>query len=479
MHRTAWLRASVAAALVATLCGVAAASSTARPKPPGLKLITVARHIDVIRFPHSPYTYFQPGIYVAASGGAWEVDVYRRPGGPRAWQVTRSDGAAHRVRLIRTVGRLRMRSGLPNFFSIALISSGGAEVASGHEPFCPAGYLMARVSPTGPENPTYPEQCGSKLTRVGLWGINNGWGQEISFPLRTGAIRDGRYVLNVEIARRYAREFGIPPDQRSATVQVRIRSAKIPPKLGAAVATSRHPSSRAARPSAVVGNNPLGGPGGVPNLRALPAHDLRITHYRRSGRDYLGFGATIWNAGSGPMVLEGFRHNAAPTMPATQFILRNGRVVARHRAGRFEFDTRRGHDHWHMEQIARYELLSADGSTVIRSHKQSFCLAPTDPVNLTLPGSDWQPDESALWSACEGQDAIWIREVLPAGWGDTYFQEVAGQSFNITDLPNGSYRIRITADPPHALEETSYRDNVSNLRITLGGTPGHRTVRIP
>jgi hypothetical protein len=65
---------------------------------------------------------------------------------------------------------------------------------------------------------------------------------------------------------------------------------------------------------------------------------------------------------------------------------------------------------------------------------------------------------------------------MPAGWGDTYYQGVAGQSFDITDVPNGRYQLRVTTDPFHKILETSYADNTSLLTVDLAGTVGNRTV---
>jgi hypothetical protein len=131
-----------------------------------------------------------------------------------------------------------------------------------------------------------------------------------------------------------------------------------------------------------------------------------------------------------------------------------------------------------MEDIAQYDLLDASGNRVVLSEKQSFCLAPTDPVDLTLKRADWHPDRTALWSACLPDASIWLREVLPVGWGDTYTQTVAGQSFDLSGLPNGRYQVRITADPNHKLLESDYTNNAGVQPIELGGTPGNRTVTL-
>ena len=68
---------------------------------------------------------------------------------------------------------------------------------------------------------------------------------------------------------------------------------------------------------------------------------------------------------------------------------------------------------------------------------------------------------------------------MPVGWGDTYFQSVAGQSFNLTGLPNGTYYIEVLANPEKVLHETATSNDVSLRRVILGGKPGHRTVRVP
>ena len=74
-------------------------------------------------------------------------------------------------------------------------------------------------------------------------------------------------------------------------------------------------------------------------------------------------------------------------------------------------------------------------------------------------------------SVCGGQEARWLREALPAGWGDTYYQSVAGQAFNITNLPNGRYKIRVTINPLGLLKETN-ANNVEDRYFVLKGLQG-------
>ena len=69
--------------------------------------------------------------------------------------------------------------------------------------------------------------------------------------------------------------------------------------------------------------------------------------------------------------------------------------------------------------------------------------------------------------------------MLASGWGDTYAQFRAGQSFNLRGLPNGMYYVAVIANPENRLVEASKDNNVALRKVFIGGTPGHRTVRVP
>jgi hypothetical protein len=80
---------------------------------------------------------------------------------------------------------------------------------------------------------------------------------------------------------------------------------------------------------------------------------------------------------------------------------------------------------------------------------------------------------------CGQATALWMQEQLPLGWADTYTQSSDGQNFNVTNLPNGTYYIEIIANPEKVLHETNTANNISLRKIVLGGTPDHRTLRVP
>ena len=117
----------------------------------------------------------------------------------------------------------------------------------------------------------------------------------------------------------------------------------------------------------------------------------------------------------------------------------------------------------------------------ITSLKQSFCIAPTDPVDLTVPGAE--AAQVALGfggTVCDlfEPGSIWVREALPVGWGDTYTQAVAGQAFDLTHVPNGSYKLVVRVNPLGLLHETSSADDVAVRRIRLTGPRDARRVQV-
>lgn len=72
-----------------------------------------------------------------------------------------------------------------------------------------------------------------------------------------------------------------------------------------------------------------------------------------------------------------------------------------------------------------------------------------------------------------------MQEYLPIGWGDFYSQLKAGQAFNITNLPDGTYYIEIIANPGHLLHEVTRANDIFLRKVIITGPAGHRHVRVP
>ncbi|HYG92096.1 MAG TPA: hypothetical protein VD859_00805, partial [Nocardioides sp.] len=91
----------------------------------------------------------------------------------------------------------------------------------------------------------------------------------------------------------------------------------------------------------------------------------------------------------------------------------------------------------------------------------------------------WRQESDDLGTSCGEYTSQSIREVLAAGWGDTYAQYRAGQAFRLKGLPNGTYYIEVRANPNGKLVESSTDDNVALRKIILSGKPGARKVTVP
>ncbi|MFD6415871.1 lysyl oxidase family protein [Streptomyces sp. NPDC060194] len=215
-----------------------------------------------------------------------------------------------------------------------------------------------------------------------------------------------------------------------------------------------------------------------PDLRSLPAFGMRIDKQKK--KDYLAFSANVWNAGPATLVVDGFRAPGKKLMDAYQYFYdAAGNQVGYTPTGTMEWDPRKGHEHWHFTDFASYRLLKENKKESVRSGKEAFCLANTDAVDYTVPNANWHPNNTDLSTACGQENSISVREVLDVGSGDTYTQDLPGQSFDITSLPNGTYYIQVLANPEKRLKETNLENNSALRKVVLGGTKGARTVKVP
>lgn len=494
---------------------VAGGEAVAGGRAPGpvLKLVAAQHNVTLDSF--GGEVYLDPGIWVAALRSPLQFDV-RRASYPRPFtitQVIRAPGGRV-VRRPLPAQIVQWNGGLRGFLTLTARNSAGRVAVSQSIPFCPDTYDPERASPSGSAATPYPQQCDTNPFMKGMvWGMQAGWATdpaESNFLGHQVKLALGTYHVTAAISPVYRRMFGISARDAAAAVTVKVvkgpkccpvpgccapaaarsRQRAGPPPAGAAVPHAATPHAAMPRAGATVpsASTPPAGAtvpytatppaSALPDLIALPAWRIATSHSAKTGTDYLTFGATVWIGGNGPLDVEGFRLNASPVMNAYQYFWQGGHLVGRVRAGTMGFDSKQGHNHWHFEQFARYTLLNSARSVTVTSHKVGFCIAPSDEMNLLLPRAVWQPAFVGLTGRCGSPTALWVAEEMPVGWGDTYIQ-VAGQSFDITHVPNGTYYIEVTANPLRVLHETTTRNDVSLRKVILSGTPGDRTVKVP
>lgn len=369
--------------------------------------------------------------------------------------------------------------GLDNFFHVKVRGGNGQLVWSELVTFCPNSYMRQRLDDSGPDIPTFPEGCFRSPRLLGnAWGIDESWAVTGSNGGLKLPVDDGTYSLEVSVAPAYRDLFGITPEDASVAMSVEVKTME----------GCHHCCRRCAIPHSFQAQEPEQPAGGVPDmadpddsvlpdLRTLPAFSMQVRN-RRNGRSFLEFGATVWVAGDSPIVVEGFRRGEEAVMDAFQYFYRDGEPVGRAPAGTFIYDLRDTHHHWHILQFVQYQLVDADQTNTIKSAKESFCLVPTDPVDLSTHAAARTAERQSLQTSCGGAEALWIRETLPVGWGDTYYQG-GRYGFNVTDVPNGTYFVEVEANPDGLLHEQDESNNVSLREVILRGKPGERRVVVP
>jgi hypothetical protein len=421
------------------------------------------------------------GVRVVAARAPFLMHVSRRSYHDPivASQVVREAGGETRRPL--PAGLVQDFSGLPDFFHVSVADAAGVEVVDRTETFCP-NTLAIRVRPDSEPSSPYPLTCSTNpFTLGGVWAIQTGWGA--STVAETSArvdLPDGEYTGRVSVNEPFRSLFGIDdqPILVHLTARTIVQTAQQPQGPAGEHAAGHHP----VHPTTAVGTfaaNPLTMPRGVlPDLRPLPAWRIEVTSH--DGADRLAFAATVWNAGPGPLVVDGARRTEASIMDAHQrFYDASGAEVGSLQTGTMEWDPRTGHEHWHFTDFAAYQLLDEHRLIAVRSHKEAFCLANTDAVNYLVPNANWKPLTSDLQSDCGDASSQSLRQALEVGSGDTYRQSLPGQSFDLTGVPNGTYYIQVVVNPDRNLHETRTWNNVSLREVVLGGAPGARTVTVP
>ncbi|MGZ8625198.1 MAG: lysyl oxidase family protein [Actinomycetota bacterium] len=463
LRRRAVTLCTISAVSLTLLAGVPAATAE---DPPGLRLFAASSRVEIER-DRRGFAWLDPGVWVAAVGGAFELRV-SRPDYDTPVSVVQTDAATGEALRTLPVELLDGWSGMRDFLHLSVRDSDGRVVLRQRFTFCPNNYVRARLNDDGPLNSSYPYFCGGNpFTRGTVWGIDADWAVS---PLADAGFgfdaRRNRYELRAWIDPAWVEALGI--EQPAAEARVAISVSDGGRMDGPGVAA---PFSRGARVPTVT--SPAAE--GLPDLIALPAWG--VATYHRRGRDLLAFNATEWNAGPGTLVVEGFRGPDQELMDAFQYFLVDGRAVGRAPIGQMEFHPQ--HHHWHFQQFTEYSLLDADSGEVAISGKQSWCLANTDAIDLAVPNANWAGYGGDLFTMCGGPGALWIREVLDVGWGDTYSQYIAGQAFDVTDLPNGDYYIRVHVNPTGSMLEGSPDNNIEDRLIQLRGKPGARRVVVP
>lgn len=463
--------------------------SNASAQGPTIKLVAAQKVVEAGLFGKN-IVLLDAGIWVASFRSAFQLDVkrdsYTTP--VTVTEAIKSPAGDTIARRPLPSSILSGWNGLKKFLYVTIRNRKGKIVARSDSLFCPDSGVISRTNPGSVRTSTYPTQCsaGDPFGIAEVWGIARGWAVDPSYyaEYRLGL---GTYKLTETITPTYRRLFDISAADATATITVKVvklsqccgpitccaeSRAPVPQHFIRETAKPAHQTLPSLPAVPTMTRPPVSA---LPDLIPLPAWSITTSHQKSSG-DALDFGATVWVAGHAPLDVEAFRVAGTQTMTAYQYFWEGNKLVGRARVGTMGFS---GYNSWHFQQFAQYMLLNAKKQVVVRSRKIGFCIAPTDAVDMLLPHATWQPSYTGIAGNCGSPSALWVQELMPLGWGDTYFQYVPYQSFDITKIPNGTYYIEIIANPEHLLYEVTTANDISLREVIIGGTPGHRTVRVP
>ncbi len=449
---------------------------------------------------HDGWVYSDFRVRMVSQGEAFEIRATREPGtaGTGAWWDSRYDSPITAT-WKRESGDVPLPAdamsswmGLDGFAKVKIFrTSDGQRIRQITTSGCFNG-AARKVGPEGPLSNPYPWGCPwNPFTLGSVMGIAEGYAVPLVSEWGTRIrLQPGTYEMVASIARRWRDTFGISGADGVVSSQLVVEEAAESEERWRTAAPR---TGSGADGLEAVGEEPRSSSAGTmpdehaPDLRALPAFGVGLNAKGTAMR----FGATVWNGGAGPMVIEGFRDDrSADHMTAYQYYVdEHGEKTGFEEVGELHFHEG-NHQHWHFEDFARYRLLAPDpenpnqpGEAVVRSTKQSFCLVATDAVDVTVPNADMRPEYTDLGSQCGGAGALSLREVLANGHGDTYYQYRTGQAFRLRDLADGTYFIAVEANPDDTdgrnLRELDYANNDSYRKVRLfTNANGVRRVRM-
>jgi hypothetical protein len=224
----------------------------------------------------------------------------------------------------------------------------------------------------------------------------------------------------------------------------------------------------------------------LPDLAMGQIGNIQISNTGTEKR--LRFDSIIVNVGAGKFEVSGTRDPDDPAADMTTHqrvydSAGNYRDVST--SATFFWSGPDGHEHWHVRDLEDYTLweLDANGNVVgdrpvvSEMEKIGFCVydnenwgATTDAFYVQASRGDTTPGTGPSNSCSRFQpDALRVTMGLSRGWADNYNWNTFGQYLDVAGLPDGDYRLRISADESDRFLEEDETNNVTHADIHIQG----------
>ncbi len=202
----------------------------------------------------------------------------------------------------------------------------------------------------------------------------------------------------------------------------------------------------------------------LPDLRMARLNDLIVGRSRSGGKIALLFTASIANVGPGSFVLRAVSTGSGGWSVTQRLRERGGGLSEIPIPGPMVFGGH-GHEHWHIQLGATYELRTLAGGKVVRRYaKVGYCFF--DQVRIAKTAAPPRFPRTT----CGTRDTRVITMGLSPGWSDPYQWTLPDQRLDLTGVPAGRYRLYAKADPGGWFSETREENNDTwlDLVLTLG-----------
>lgn len=221
---------------------------------------------------------------------------------------------------------------------------------------------------------------------------------------------------------------------------------------------------------------------GIPMQAAQASHvsgtllpDLGMDYIRnysvettRTGQVKLRFTTIIVNIGDGPFQARGHTPQASGDLLVNQQIANSNGTWTDEATNSRMFFAGDGHDHWHVRDLATYELRNTAATIKRTGEKHGFCFFDNYAFKTSLPHAP----QSAQYrgGGCGDLGDTSVTMGLSVGWGDRYGAKLPSQYIDITGLPSGEYILTVTADEQGFLRERCEANNTTTAILKITGS---------
>ncbi len=185
-----------------------------------------------------------------------------------------------------------------------------------------------------------------------------------------------------------------------------------------------------------------------------------------AGQTRLRFTTVIINIGDGPLQVRGHSRQPNDEMLVDQQIAdADGSWTTVPTDFRMYF-AGDGHSHWHVRDLATYELQNTAATIKRTGEKHGFCFFDNTKFNLALPDAP----QSEQYRGCGDLADTSVTMGLSIGWGDRYVATLPDQYIDITGLPSGEYTLTATVDAQGFLRERCEANNSTTAILQITGS---------